>query len=134
VLDLSGDGMPDILAARSGDSTVGVLVNRGDGTFGEATLQGEPGDPSAMAVGDFNRDQVPDVALAFPLDDTVRVLLNRGGGIFAVGTRLATGDGTQLGADPPFLTPTPPVTLPPGVPHREGERPQAAARASAASG
>jgi FG-GAP-like repeat len=75
VADFNADGRPDILAARSlyqsGQRfSVAVLVNRGDGTFGDETSSVFEGsvpttlEPRRLIVADFNGDGRPDVFIA----------------------------------------------------------------------
>ena len=53
--DLNGDGRPDIATANRSRSTTTVLVNHGDGSFGDPSTTGlEPG--RHVAIGDVNGD------------------------------------------------------------------------------
>lgn len=68
-LDYDGDGKLDILATGVDTSSVrnrtDLYHNNGNGTFSAViTNLPEFGEPSAVAVGDFNRDGKPDLALA----------------------------------------------------------------------
>jgi hypothetical protein len=58
--DLNGDGRPDL--ALSDDGALGVLLNRGNGTFEQPLWFGLA---DALAAGDFNRDGRLDLAGAF---------------------------------------------------------------------
>jgi len=76
--DWNGDGFPDLVKLNS---TFGVCLNRGNGTFDDATdcaiaTSGIPAGPSAV-IADFNRDGHPDLATA--MDANVDILLGRGG-------------------------------------------------------
>jgi hypothetical protein len=81
--DVDRDGDLDLAAATYDEPEqkggLSILRNRGDGTFGRATLYETPrGVPFGLAVGDFNRDGDPDVAVAEqdedgPEDDSQRV-------------------------------------------------------------
>jgi hypothetical protein len=86
VADVNGDGRPDILVANECsdnvcDSTVGVLLNNGDGTFPPvATIYGSGGRGAmGLAVADVNHDGKPDVLVA---EGVVGVLLGNGDGTF----------------------------------------------------
>ena len=59
--DFNGDGSLDIVTADPGNfdfgqsnNTVGVLLNRGDGTFAPNARYQVGGAPTSVAVGDFN--------------------------------------------------------------------------------
>ena len=77
--DLDGDGKPDLAVANAGSSTVSVLLNNGNGTFGAWTDGWRTGSgPRSVAIGDLNRDGKPDLATANCDSRTVSVLLNVG--------------------------------------------------------
>ena len=62
ILDINGDGIPDIVDAEQGD--LGYFQGNGDGTFqSEVPFPGGE-NPSALAVADFNGDKLPDLAVA----------------------------------------------------------------------
>jgi len=96
VADVNGDGRPDILVANECsdnvcDSTVGVLLNNGDGTFPPVvTIYGSGGRQAmGLAVADVNHDGKPDVLVAndctgdcMPVKGAVGVLLGNGDGTF----------------------------------------------------
>jgi hypothetical protein len=79
--DLTGDGKPELVTRGvtyndSGDSTVSVLVNRGNGSF-EPKLGYPAGkNPASLALGDLNGDRRLDMATANLEGDDVSVLLN----------------------------------------------------------
>jgi hypothetical protein len=58
--DLNGDGRPDL--ALSDDGALGVLLNRGNGSFEQPVWFGLA---DALAAGDFNRDGRVDLAGAY---------------------------------------------------------------------
>ncbi len=82
--DWNGDGSVDLAMAYSG--TVAVLLNRGDGSFGEAVRHAAGGDLSvglvALLAADFDGDGYPDLAIIGAYQDDLSVLLNRGNGTF----------------------------------------------------
>jgi len=85
--DVDGDGGLDLLLENRDTTTISVLTNAGDGTFGDGTLDGrrelEVGDgPRAVAVGDFDGDGLLDIAAVNSNSEDLCVLLNRGGGDF----------------------------------------------------
>ncbi|RVU46948.1 CRTAC1 family protein [Lujinxingia sediminis] len=111
VADVNHDGLPDILARRPGGASddfseegtrhTWLLINRGDGTFEDATESSgllatrTPSDPprpvETVAFGDVNNDGFLDVVTAFtntssPLSDQgAEVMLGDGQGGFTLG-------------------------------------------------
>jgi hypothetical protein len=98
--DFNGDGIPDLAVANEGtspsfsDSSVSILLGKGDGTFLPAVNYAAGAGRRSVAVGDFNGDGKLDLAVAgygrtynypygwTPTDETVRVLLGNGDGTF----------------------------------------------------
>jgi hypothetical protein len=89
--DFSGDGIPDVVTANSGDDTVSVLLGDGHGTFGPAASYPVGTAPSSVAVGDFNGDGIPDIVTANFTGNTVSVLLGDGHGTFQPATTYNVG-------------------------------------------
>src|SRR5438093_1237834 len=65
VEDFNGDGTPDLAVANGSypNGTVSILVGNGDGTFQSAQSYAVGGNPSSVAVGDFNVDSHLDLAV-----------------------------------------------------------------------
>lgn len=63
--DFSGDGKPDLL----GYGPI-VMVNLGNGVFGQPIIYGATGFDAGLAIGDFNADGVTDFGLANQSFDT----------------------------------------------------------------
>lgn len=84
VADVNGDKYLDLVVSNAGDNTVTVLL--GNGTGGFTAAPGGPfavgGNPSFIAVGDFNGDRLPDLAIANLVSNNVTVLLGNGKGGF----------------------------------------------------
>jgi hypothetical protein len=74
-VDLDGDGKPDLAVTNTGDNTVRVLINQGNGTFTAALDQPTGSVPWALAVVDLNGDGRTDLAVANEESNNVSVLL-----------------------------------------------------------
>jgi hypothetical protein len=86
--DFNGDGKPDIVVA--GGSSVSVLLNNGNGTFGTAQTYAAGGSPTSVALGDFNRDGKLDLVTGNS-NSTVSVLFGHGDGTFGTAQNYAIG-------------------------------------------
>jgi hypothetical protein len=74
IADVNGDGKPDLLVANSdciyphvtpcGQSTIGVLLGKGDGTFQPVVLYGSGDGGDSVAAADVNGDGKPDLVVA----------------------------------------------------------------------
>ena len=99
VQDLDGDGRPDLAVANLGydmgmegrGGNVDVLLNQGNGTFGQAVgyLAGQG--PFALAIADIDEDRRVDIVVANQLSNDVHVLRNQGSGTFAMPRVYPTG-------------------------------------------
>jgi M6 family metalloprotease-like protein len=85
--DLDGDGDLDLATANANspysDSTVSVLFNNGDGTFGPYSLYPAGDKPVSIFAADLDDDGNLDLATANENSDDVSVLVNNGDGTFA---------------------------------------------------
>ena len=83
IVDVNGDGKPDIIVANQSRNAVGVLLGNGDGTFQPPMNFDTAGNlPESIAVGDVNGDGKLDVAVAHFYSNNVTILLGNGDGTF----------------------------------------------------
>ena len=94
--DFNGDGKPDLAVANYTSGTVGILLNKGNGTFATATTYGTGGsDPRGILSGDFNSDGKANLAVTNNGSDDVGILLGSGNGMFSAATTFSTGSGSE---------------------------------------
>jgi VCBS repeat protein len=91
IVELNGDGKPDLAAVNLFSNTVSVLLGHGDGTFGAKTDYATGLYPLSLALGDLNGDSKLDLAVANEGAATVSVLLGNGDGTFGAKSDFATG-------------------------------------------
>ncbi len=111
IADLDGDGDNDLAVANagfSGDGTVSVLLNNGDGTFASNVRYSTGFWSAAVFIADLDGDGDNDLAVANysdlfddPFDNNVSVLLNNGDGTFRHGVDHGVGSQPRsvFGAD-----------------------------------
>ena len=83
--DFNGDGRLDVVVGNtlSPEHTVSVLLGNADGTFAPAVDYAAGGQPSSVAVGDFNGDGNLDIVVLYGfVNASVGVLLGDGTGKF----------------------------------------------------
>src|SRR5271166_3882106 len=83
--DFNGDGRMDVVVGNtlSPAHTVSVLLGNADGTFAPAVDYAAGGQPSSVAVGDFNGDGNLDIVVLYGFENaSVGVLLGDGTGKF----------------------------------------------------
>jgi uncharacterized repeat protein (TIGR01451 family) len=84
--DFNHDGHQDLAVVNNfsgtGHGNVGVLLGRGDGTFGPQQTFATDNGPQSIAVADFNHDGNDDVVIANLFATNVGVLLGNGDGTF----------------------------------------------------
>ncbi|HYJ20788.1 MAG TPA: FG-GAP-like repeat-containing protein [Solirubrobacterales bacterium] len=96
--DVDGDGRLDAVvdgfnpSVIGGDSMIGVMLGRANGSLGPATNYAMPGfgPLSGIATGDFNGDGSPDAVVGSPFEAGIAISLNDGEGAFGPPTVLAS--------------------------------------------
>ena len=78
VADLTGDGEPDIVTTNYGGNSVSVLLNNGNGTFGQQQTFATDLSPVQTVVADVNGDGRPDLVTVSNHDSAIGVLLGNG--------------------------------------------------------
>jgi hypothetical protein len=85
------DNKLDIVVVNLDLNNVGVLLNKGNGTFLSQTTYSTGTQPYSVAVVDVNSDNKPDIVVANYGSYNVGVLLNTGTGTFLSQTTYSTG-------------------------------------------
>jgi hypothetical protein len=95
--DFNHDGAIDLATVNTGNSTVAVLLDKGDGTFAAPVMYPVGTSARAVAAGDFNGDGKPDLAVADDVSPgAVAVLPGNGDGTFGAPLRYAAGNSPYL--------------------------------------
>ncbi|CAF1311483.1 unnamed protein product [Adineta steineri] len=83
-VDINHDNILDIIVANSGSSTLGILLNYGDGTFAPVMLfsTGNNSEPYGAATGDFNNDTHIDVVVANYRSNSIGIFVGYGNGSY----------------------------------------------------
>jgi hypothetical protein len=90
VVDVNGDGNPDLITANAKDVSVSVLAGRGDGTFEESNALAVNSIPSGIKAVDLNGDGKPDLVVTNFNSNSLSVLMGNGDGTFQSQLTLAT--------------------------------------------
>lgn len=108
VADLNADGKLDVIVVNNngypntGDSTVGVTLGNGDGTFRPAVVYDAGyGGATSVAVGDLNNDGKPDFVVASA--GFVSVFVGNGDGSFQPAVVYASGGAVSFPSSIPLL-------------------------------
>src|SRR5215831_7536774 len=89
--DFNHDGATDLATVNAGNSTVGVLLGKGDGTFAAPVTYPVGTSIVAVAAGDFNRDGNLDLVVADQSGKALSVLRGNGDGTFQAPLSYAAG-------------------------------------------
>ena len=89
--DFNGDGKPDLAVPDSGNSTVGILLGNGDGTFGTASYLTALSGQKTIAMADFNGDGNQDLAVCDLTSGSIEKYLGNGNGTFQGAVSISTG-------------------------------------------
>jgi len=89
--DLNKDGNDDIVSVNSKDSTLTVLLGRGDGTFAPASTLPVLAEPTSVAMGDVNGDGLIDLVANARGAEAVSIVLASGPGVFQRARKHRTG-------------------------------------------
>jgi hypothetical protein len=79
--DIDGDGDLDIVVANSYESSISILRNNGNGTFG-SRVDYVVGNPVDVAFGDIDGDGDLDIGVTNRYSNSVSILKNNGDGTF----------------------------------------------------
>ena len=76
VVDVSSDGVPDVIAVYSNQAIVSIFPSNADGTFGERVdiNVGAPSD--SLSSGDVNDDGIPDIVVGSTSEELITVLVS----------------------------------------------------------
>jgi hypothetical protein len=88
VIDVNGDGRPDILAANAGSNTLSVKLQGAHGFFDDVYSMPLPkgAQPSAIVAGVFHANKKPTVVVANRGDDSISIFDRFGPGVAATRT------------------------------------------------
>ncbi len=97
VADVNSDGILDLVTSNQDNSTVGVMLGTGTGSFPTVVTYsiGAASFPASVAVADVSGDGKPDLLTTNFIHGGVAVLLGTGMGAFAPAVTYSTGSGSQ---------------------------------------
>ena len=102
VADLSGDGLPDLVAVSAETSDLAVLLGSPEGAFGTPIEKALPGTIGGLLAADLDGDGDLDLAAVVTYSDNVTVFLGGGDGTLGDGADYAAGDGPSAIASGDF--------------------------------
>jgi hypothetical protein len=89
--DFNQDGFQDIVSANAKNSTLTLLLGKGDGTFASNIDIAMPAEPTTLAVGHFNNDTYPDLAVNSRGENSFTILFGSPKGLRIKHTHTKTG-------------------------------------------
>jgi len=92
--DFNGDGIPDIVIAAGGDSSIAgitVFLSGGDGSLKPGVTYGTSNCYLYVVVADFNKDGQPDLAANNACTEEVQIFTGKANGTFVPGPVIGTG-------------------------------------------
>ncbi len=90
--DLNNDGADDIVITNSGEATLSLLINNGDGSFAPNATRFTGNEPVAVELGDLNGDGRLDLVVANQAANTIGVFLSNSVSFFADQVAYTVGD------------------------------------------
>jgi hypothetical protein len=97
LVDVSGDGRPDVVLNNETSNQLSVLINSGTGTFPTRVTYATGSYPTGLAVADFDNDGDLDVAVAHRNTLEVRLFRNFGNGALTTWQTISNPVGSAMG-------------------------------------
>jgi hypothetical protein len=99
--DFNGDGFKDIAYINNGlgsskPSTIAVVLNNGNATFGPPAWVYIGDGPEELTAGDFDGDGDADIAVAVPYIGEIWIMNNNGNGSFGSGSYFPGGEPSSI--------------------------------------
>ncbi|MGB5531031.1 MAG: FG-GAP-like repeat-containing protein, partial [Ignavibacteriaceae bacterium] len=97
IIDLNGDGFPDIVTANRDANNASIIMNNTDGTFSSPiNFEGNGNGETAAATSDVNGDGIMDLFLGAIYSDEVMLWLGDGNGSFTFSDKVTVGNGPWM--------------------------------------
>jgi hypothetical protein len=97
LVDVSGDGRPDVVLNNETSNQLSVLINSGTGTFPARVTYATGSYPTGLATADFDNDGDLDVAVAHRNTLEVRLFRNSGSGALTAWQTISNPVGSAMG-------------------------------------
>lgn len=94
IADFNTDGLFDIAINNQGDDSIGIFINKGDGSLSSQINfpTGYQSKPQSIAAGDLNNDSMIDLVFTSPNTNCIGILLGNGRGNFSLIANYSTGE------------------------------------------